>query len=391
MQAADFAEEKNRLSIIASGLWRMNADGVAPIDRSYVGPATVLVPNEDILVVVTDLPLASRRQREAAAPYAVEGLIAQPLDDVHVAVGSETVPPGHLCAIVSKLTMTRWVSALQLAGLDHAVLLPDALNLPVPPKGHWCVCLEQRRVRVRADDASGFAIPAEHLAMAWEAAGRPQIYNQGEALPPALAAAEVEPADGSDPGATVSGLSPVERFQKPLPVVDLRQGHFAAKARSSRSLISTLAIIFGIGLACHLAIFAADTAVLNHKANLAQTRVEALKAQQEMQASSRSSQRTAGVVPEMEGGDGPFLSQMGRVSEAIRGQDLKLGSISYIESEPLLLSLTFSDPAVLERTLEAFKRYGLAAAIDRDLGPQAAVQGGRLNATIRIGNTGEVR
>ncbi|RZM09799.1 MAG: hypothetical protein EOP67_69320, partial [Sphingomonas sp.] len=40
----------------------------------------VLAPTEQILMLAVDLPLPSRRQRQEAVPFAVEDLIADPLD-----------------------------------------------------------------------------------------------------------------------------------------------------------------------------------------------------------------------------------------------------------------------------------------------------------------------
>lgn len=371
----------------------MNADGVVPIDRSYVGPATVLVPNEDILVVVTDLPFASRRQREAAAPFAVEGLIGQPLDEVHVAVGIQMTERRHLCAVVGRNAMARWVDVLNEAGLDRAILLPDALMLPVPPLGHWYASVEGARVRVRADDGSGFATPVEHLGMAWEAAGRPGILNMGEALPSALVLAEVELLDLPASSEAGPGLSLIRKVKPPIPAVDLLQGPFAGRGKADQGQVRMLAMIVGIGLAAHLAIFTADTLALNQKANQAQVRVEALKALEEGQppGAAYSSLGQARAVPLMGGTDGPFLAGMGRVSEAISGQDVTLRSLSYARGEPLELALSVPDAPALERAVDALRQNGLSASSELDSRPDNPGQEARLGATIRIGHEGGSR
>jgi len=393
MQTADFAEEKDRLSITTSGLWRMNADHVALIDRSYVGPATVLVPNEDILVVVTGLPFASRRQREAAAPFAVEGLIGQPLSEVHVAIGRQVGSQGYLCAIVGKAKMTRWVSVLQQQGLDHAILLPDALNLPVPPKGHWCVCIEGSRARIRSEDASGFAMAVDHLPMAWEAAGRPAILSSGEALPPKLAEALVEPFDRPLPAQARSRRSWGRQASSPLPPVDLRQGRFAARQGATPVQVRSLAMILGIGLSAHLAIFAADTWVLKLKADRAEARVEAQLAQMEVQDQGGSvlGEEPARALPKMGGTDGPFLDRMGRLSQGVRGQDVSVRSIGYTHGEPLILSLNVPDASALERVVGSLERHGLATSAELSSPPEGSSAGSGLNGALRIDVAGGAR
>jgi general secretion pathway protein L len=61
---------------------------------------TLFVPGEDVLLLAVDLPIASRRHRMEALPFAIEDRIAEPLDAVHVAIGAQLSPNRYLAAVV---------------------------------------------------------------------------------------------------------------------------------------------------------------------------------------------------------------------------------------------------------------------------------------------------
>ena len=368
---------------MASGLWRLSADGVVPIDRSYVGPATVLAPNEDILVVVLDLPFTTRRQREAAAPFAVEGLIGEPLDQVHVALGQEISDRKHLCGVVRRDTMRRWIDVLDGAGLGASLLMPDALAMTTPPEGTWRVSVEGERALVRSGDGAGFAIAVDDLPMAWTAAGEPRLLAGGGALPEIMRAG-IEDAtfDLGVPGRPVLVIPPL----------DLRQGEFAAVRRRTASPMRTLAWIVGLGLAAHLGILTVDTVALNMAAGRAEARVRTVLA--ERAPGSDATDLTAAVdriAPTGAGGEGAFVTTLGRASRTLAGGRLAFRSISYAPGEPLQLAVTAPDAATLAAGVDALNRSGPAAQSRLDPTTDGPVSPGGMNAAIAIGATGASR
>ena len=376
MQAAEFAGDNERSSVTASGLWRLAADGVVPIDRSYVGPATVLVPNEDILVVVLDLPFATRRQREAAAPFAVEGLIGEPLDQVHVALGQEISDRKHLCGVVRRETMRRWIEALDQAGLGASLMVPDALAMPAPPEGAWRVAVEDERAVVRSGDGAGFAITLDALPMAWAAAGEPRLLSSDAALPEVMRAG-IEDA--------TFDLGVPARPVMVIPPLDLRQGEFATVRRGVASPMRTLAWVVGLGVAAHLAILTADTVALQMAAGRAEARVRAVLA--ERAPGADATDLTAAVdriAPDGVGGEGPFVASLGRTSRALAGGRLAFRSISYTPDAPLQLAVSAPDAPTLDAGVEALNRSGLAAEARLDPTTDPIVPAGGLNAAIAV-------
>jgi len=232
----------------AAGVWTLA--GGRLIIAEPGGPATILVPSEQVRLLAVDLPLASKARRLDALPFAVEELIAEPPESVHLALGAEVAPRRYLVGVVRHEAMAAWIEVAEEAGLGHAAMVPDALALPRPAEGEWAVDLAGDRATVRAGDGTGFACPAAMLLPAWEAAGRPRVLSHGAPLPAAVQA--VEAAAGAE------ALS--ERLLDPA--VDLRQGAYARRRSALPSPWRRLGWIVAIGAAAHVVIATADTLML---------------------------------------------------------------------------------------------------------------------------------
>lgn len=215
------------------------------------GAATMLVPGEAVRLLAVDLPLPTRAKRIEALPFAVEEMIADPLDAVHVALGAELAPRRFLVGVVRHAQMLAWVEEAAAAGHPNAAFIPDALALPRPDAGEWAVEVGETRAVVRSGDGTGFAIPAPLLRAAWEAAGRPAIRNYGVALPEDMGALPAE----------LGELSLARRIAEPA--LDLRQGAYARRrAAALPGWGRRLFWVGAIGLTAHVGIAAADTLML---------------------------------------------------------------------------------------------------------------------------------
>lgn len=215
------------------------------------GAATMLVPGEAVRLLAVDLPLPNRAKRLEALPFAVEELIADPLDAVHLALGVELSPRRFLVGVVRHAQMAAWLDEAAAAGHADAAFVPDSLALPRPGEGEWAVELSDTRATVRAGDGTGFALPAAMIRAAWEAAGRPPIRNYSVALPEDMGAMPAEMGD----------LSLARRIAEPA--LDLRQGRYARRrAAQLPGWGRRLFWVGAIGLAAHVGIAAADTMML---------------------------------------------------------------------------------------------------------------------------------
>jgi general secretion pathway protein L len=357
-ETASGASARAWASEIASGpagVWTL--DGAALVAADADGPATVLVASEGVRLVAVDLPLPTRAKRLAALPYAIEDLIAEGIDSVHLALGAEVAPRRFLVGIVRHDRMLEWVARAEEAGLDHAALVPDALALPVPGEGEWAVELGETRALVRGGDGTGFAIPAPMLRTAWEAAGRPRTIAYGTALPSDMAGdADVIPLDALG-----------RRLL--APALDLRQGAYARRRRSLPSFGKRLAKIVAIGVLAHAVIATADTIALM---GIADTRADETR---ELVASlspgtALPSEGLATAVadllppPGAGGGANAFLPAVTRLSSALAplGPDVAASAMT-LAGDSLSVDLASTDPALGGRVRTALADAGLAGSV----------------------------
>lgn len=354
MAVEAFTSRTTRGSISATGLWRINAGEVVAVDRDWPGPLTVLAPSERILILVVDLPFASRAQRVKAAPFAVEGLIAEPLDRVHVALGAEVSDRRHLCAVVRHDLIDAWVAVLKEAGLDHCLLVPDALSLSMPPPGAWRIAIEGGRAMVRTDDGSGFAVDVEALPATWEAGNRPRLMASGDPLPELMQSGIDDMSPGLD-----DGLRSVV-----LPPVDLRQGRYAAmRRRLPSSPWRAVALVAASGVMSHLVILALDTWILDGMADRREAETRALIAARSPDLAQEPDLvlAVAHLAPLRVGSDGRLVRTLGRVSTALGATPMSYRYIEYASDGNLDLAVSVPNAATLEGATAALNGAALPA------------------------------
>ena len=303
------------------GIWTIDGDSLVMIERFDVGPAIVLVPTEELLLVVADLPLPSARRRVDALPFAIEDRIAQSLADVHTALGAEIGPQRYLAGIVSHDRMRRYVALLSAHGLERAALVPDVLGPPVPDAGAWSIDIADGRALVRMDDGAGFAVPVGHLSVAWAAAGRPRVLVHGGIVPADI------PADP----AVDDQETPAARLARPA--LDLRQGRYASRRREASPLWQRLALVAAAGALAHAGIAGVDTLAVQRIASAKAKEMRGLV--QQVAPSAVIGDDVAASAAEIlpAGGPGPstFLPLFARVGGALKplGTAIRMQAISY--------------------------------------------------------------
>ncbi len=341
----------------ALGVSRASREGISSRSRlSVVGPDganlgadALALPTEEALLVRISLPLSSQRQRRAAVGYAVEDLIAEPLEASHVVLGPELAPGEFLAFVVSHGAMQpRAARAKKL----RARLVPDVLALPVPAQGSVAVHEALGRVLVRRPDGTGFATPIENFAALWRADGAPQIVLYGGRLP-----------DGIPVGA--SGLIPSAPTPEAL-AVDLLEGPYIRDNRGRRRLFGGIAAMVALAVGAYAASFAADTYALTR---IATEREAALRAELAI--------RVPGVGPDtpldlalrraMPAAEQPglFLPLLARVSEALQpvGGTISLRTLAFDASDgSLALTIEAPDLETLQTAESHLTAAGLAVA-----------------------------
>lgn len=346
-------EERSSATGQAGGIWYLDGDRLTNLAESDTASVTVLVPTEHVLMLAVDLPLPTRRQRLSALPFAIEDQLADPIGDVHVALGMELSPRRHLAGAVRHALMAEWVDRVMAAGLTHCTIVPDALSLPVPDEGSWAVQRKGDRVLARASDCTGFATSLEQLPVIWSAAGKPLCIDHGEALPEAItsvpAAVELEPL--------TSRLL--------VPALDLRQGIYAKPRRAVPISARKVAAVIAAGALAHAAIAIADTLVLQGMADERQAQAQAL-VEQYLPGVSVDGDFAAEVNELLSGGGGPprsnFFPLLARASSALgrSGSGMTLRGLAYDASAgELALEIEEPDIVALQRTQGALASAGL--------------------------------
>lgn len=367
-----------RATLPSRGLWRITDDRIVAIDRSYPGPTTVLVPSEDVLTLSVDLPFATRRQRIDNLPFALEDAVAEPLQSLHFALGSELSPRRHLCGIVRHDRMQRWMSLLDANDLDTCILTPDALTLPLPQTGSWAVRTDAGRALVRTDQGTGFALPARDLPTAWAAAGKPRLRPMGEPLPEAM-------LEGVEETAALFGS--VGEPTLIIPPLDLRQGVYASARLSETSgIVKTLAAIAAVGVVAHIGILAVDVFVLDQMAD--RHEVEARALVQQFAPQTQPGDDLMAVVdrtlPSSVGATPVFTRLLGQTSQALSsaGFPVTFRSVAYEAGSGLSLGVVVPDEPALQASVASLNGAGLTAT-GAPAGADAPAASG-LNASIQI-------
>lgn len=333
----------------AGGVWTLAGDRLIIADRG--GPATMLVPAESVRLLVVDLPLSGAARRLAALPFAVEDRIAEPLDAVHLALGTELEPRRYLVAVVAHATMAAWVEAAEASGLGHAALVPDALALPRPEAG-WIVEHAAGRALVRAADGTGFAVPAALLPAAWEAAGRPPVLAEGDPLPAPVVA-------------EAAALAPVaERLLSPA--LDLRQGRYARRRAGLPRFARRIAVVAGIAVAAHAVIAAADVLMLRAIADRRAEETKVLIAQKAPGVPFGEDLRgtVADLLPAAAAPPSGFGPALGRTGAALAplGTALVARSLAY-EGRQMTMEFDATEPGLAARIKAALISGGVDGVV----------------------------
>lgn len=356
-------ESESVADIRTGGVWALS--GGRAIIAEPDGPATLLVPSESVLLIGVDLPLGSHAKRLAALPFAIEDRIADPVESVHLALGSEIAPKRYLVAVVRHALMREWIETAMAEGLGHAAMVPDALALPVPEQG-WSAEAGDGRVLVRSADGTGFAASSTLIGQVWEAAGRPHIRNCG-AAPIGELQQESQPAGGRL----------ADRVA--VPAVDLRQGDYARRATGGSSWLKRLGWIAAAGIAAHVAIAAADTAMLRVIAERRADDTRAAIAQAAPGANLGEDLRisVADMLPPPGAAGSQFVPLVTRTSNALAPLSSAVTARSMrFEGNALVMEIEPGEPGLAGRVRDAMRAAGVNADV-------AAGQDGAVRLTVR--------
>jgi general secretion pathway protein L len=153
----------------------------AALQRALAQLKVVWVPTEQVTLLSRFVPGKRRAEWFNALPYALEESLAEPVESLHFTALNRT-PEGEVAAaVVTRARMQLWVEQLEQAGLQHAMLVADCFQVPLPQpadtqgadsntqttQNHpaWSVCeVAPDRLLVRSGDCLGFAASPDWFA-----------------------------------------------------------------------------------------------------------------------------------------------------------------------------------------------------------------------------------
>ncbi len=330
-----------------------------------VDPATgdplrvvAVVPGEAVTLHWLELPAGlAPAQAAAAARLMATDMSAQPVSDMHVAVGSEEEgESARAVALVPAITMAGWLGRLQGEGLDPDLMLPEPLLLPRPGEGF-----------VRHDRG---ALPLFR--------GRNDAFTvEPELAELIVAEAPVEPLDAE---AFERGLA----AQITEPAVNLRQGMFAKRRRWKiewplvRRLVTLAAAILLVTLSIQVVAilrytYAADALEIETSRVAAQT---LRRSGPVSNAPAQLGQR----LTELRGSGGGYGSLASALFEAVRATpNAELTALIFGQDGALRATVQGDAPA----TLSALQQQLTAAGLQVTAGP-LRTGGGRPTVELTV-------
>jgi general secretion pathway protein L len=325
---------------LAAGEVAARGPGLDGVDEHRSAPAVAVAPGEEVSLHWLELPAGlSLAQAAGAARLMAAELSAQPIGELHVAVGRPVADGAARCVgLVPLETMRGWLSDLQAAGFDPLRIVPETLLAPAPAEG--LVSWDSGPLRLYRGRNEAFA-------------AEPEL---GEILLAGRSAAAV------DAGTFAVGLAPALE-EAPL---DLRQGPFGrsrdwrvAPARARRLAVLAAGLLLA-SLAVQVAAivrysFAADSAD-------AETRRIAAAALPRRPAATVSGAALTQRLTELRGGGAGFGATAAVLFDAVKATpNIELSALSFAPDGVLRATVQADSPAAVEALRQRVETGGFAA------------------------------
>jgi general secretion pathway protein L len=333
----------------------------------------VPVPSEAMLILGLTLPPLSAHQRTAAALFAAEPLLAQPLEEMQVVLGPQLGPEPAAQWLAVFMTKTAFQALMQAHSGSKSKLVPDALLLPRPPEGQWSVARLDTRFLARLPDGTGFAADETGFRAVWAQSGRPGLSWQHGTVPPDM------------PVSAQTNL-PLPLAPEPaLARLDLAEDRLPDWRHSSR--LAALAAVLLLGLAASLCLLAFDAHRLTLVAEASEAQVRQALSDRGIAVGTSVDAAVAQVLHSAEAGRSPgFLAQLSFAFDALGdlSGNVTLQDISF-DNRTGRLSMTLIAPEL--GTLQQAATLLTGAGFKTDLGT-STLNDGQARATVNLTQIG---
>lgn len=137
------------------------ANSMGLTQAAYNKKIIVIVPAEDVLLLIVALPSMSRSRLQEALPFAIEDQLIADVETLHFAIGARQADGQLPVAIVAKAKMAEWIALLQSSNIQADVLLPATFALPLQDQ-IWTMMIGETVV-ARTGPYAGFACDRVNL------------------------------------------------------------------------------------------------------------------------------------------------------------------------------------------------------------------------------------
>jgi general secretion pathway protein L len=341
--------------------------------RKAAAGQVVPVPSEPLLILALTLPRLAAHQRPAAALFAAEPHLAQPLEEMQVVLGPQLGPDPAAPWLAVFMSKTAYQALMAAQSGSRSRLVPDALLLPRPPEGQWSVAHQTTRFLARLPDGTGFAADEAGFRAIWAQSGRPALsWHHGTPLPDLAVSAQ-------------TNLPMPPAPQAPLTTFDLAQDRLPDWRRPSR--LAALAAVLLLGLAVSLGLLAFDAHRLTLAAAASEAQVRQALSDRGIPVGTSVDAEVAQVLHSAEAGRSPgFLAQLSFAFDALAdlSGSVTLQDISY-DNRSGRLSMTLIAPEL--GTLQQASTLLTEAGFKTDLGT-STLNDGQARATVNLTRIG---
>ena len=146
----------------------------------------LLIPGEDVLLTIVEMPKTNRRELIKAVPFALEEQLATDPEQLYFSIGQRSAAGFVTVALMNKSVFEAVLQSLKDHNLSPDIILPDYLSIPWV-ENHWSVCVEADRVLVRTGEMVGFAVEHDLLPILLES-----LLNESDAVPTGIRVSDPE-------------------------------------------------------------------------------------------------------------------------------------------------------------------------------------------------------
>lgn len=122
-----------------------------------------VIPALDVTPCTARIPGRQKRMIRQALPFAVEEQLAQDIDSVHLALGTEKQNEWRVAA-VDRDRMAAYFEWLQAFGYPVRAIYADAMLL-APGQHQWTVLVEENQALIREHQGGWYEVPVEGLSV----------------------------------------------------------------------------------------------------------------------------------------------------------------------------------------------------------------------------------